>query len=150
MKRILIIGVLIFGVASSWGQDVNYVLYRTTNSANAYYNHLKTGCSATITSVSISIDWSMSNGTELSSSNCSLLGSFSTTDNCTSRSTIDIGCDLSEFEGGVRYLVEFDNNSGTTTKTLRNANDIVIVTTTSSYANGSFTVGITPLARRSL
>jgi len=149
MKRLIITVLILFSAIWCCGQS-NYILYRQPISANAYYNHLKTGCSVTITSVPISIDWSMSNGTELSSSNCSLLGSFSTTDNCTSRSTIDIGCDLSEFEGGVRYLVEFDNNSGTTTKTLRNANDIVIVTTTSSYANGSFTVGITPLARRSL
>jgi len=44
----------------------------------------------------------------------------------------------------VRYLVEFDNNSGTRTEPFRNDNNIVIVTTTSSYANGSFSVGITP------
>jgi len=144
MKRVLLIFTLLIGFANCWGQDVNYVLYRSTNYTNAYYNHLKTGCSATITSVPISIDWTINNGTELSSNNYALLGSFSTTDNCTSRSTIDIECDLSKFEGGVSYLVEFDNNSGTTTKTLQNDNGIVLVTTTSSYANGSFTVGITP------
>jgi len=78
-------------------------------------------------------------GTSLTSKNYTLTGSYSTTDYCTSRTTVNIGCDLNQLVGGVRYTVPFDNNGPSIITTPKTG-----ITLSSSYANGTFTVGITP------
>lgn len=139
MKRIIVILALLFISRYCIGQ-VDYILYRSSSNTNAYYNHTLTGCSPTTSYSPIYLSWSAADGTSLSSKDYTLTGNYSTTDYCTSRTTVNIGCDLSQLVGGVRYTVPFDNNGPLKTETPKYNG----ITTRSSYATGTFTVGVTP------
>jgi len=111
MKRVLTLLVLVYSIAICRAQQVNYVLYVSSSNTYAYYNHLKVGCSPTTIFSPIAIDWSMANATNLETKEGTLVGSYSTTDYCTSRTMVNATCSLSQLVPGVRSIVSFDNDA---------------------------------------